>query len=84
MSSTCLTSRGRWLAGAAGCHWHRWAAERCVGWLEVPKGSLNHLRVLTPAAGSQSACQGWALEGGSGAEVLALRLDVAREAAVWK
>jgi hypothetical protein len=50
---------------AAGWHWHSWAAGRRVGWLEVPKGSLNHLRTLTPAAGSWSACQGWAVEGKS-------------------
>ena len=48
---------------AAGWHWHSWAAGRCVGWLEVPKGSLNDLRTPTPAAGSWPACQGWALEG---------------------
>ena len=36
-----------------------------MGWLEVPKGSLNHLRTLTPAAGPWSACQGWTLEGKS-------------------
>ena len=41
---------------AAGWHWHSWAAGRCVGWLGVPKGSLNHLRTLTPAAGPWSAC----------------------------
>ena len=36
-----------------------------MGWLEVPKGSLYHLRALTPADGSWSACQGWTLEGKS-------------------
>jgi hypothetical protein len=53
-----LDARGRALAGwwAAGWHWHSLAAGRRVGWLEVPKGSLNHLRTLTPAAGSRSAC----------------------------
>ena len=50
---------------AAGWHWHSWAAGRCVGWLEVPKGSLNHLRTPNPAAGSWAACQRWVLEGKS-------------------
>ena len=30
-----------------------------------PQGSLKHLRALTPAAGSCSACQRWVLEGKS-------------------
>ena len=63
-----LDERGRgsasWLA--AGWHWHSWAAGSRVGWLEVTKGSLNHLRALDPAAGSWSACQRWVLEGKSG------------------
>ncbi len=62
-----LDARGQGSASwrAADWHWHSWAAGRCVGWLEVPKGSLNHLRTLTPAAGPWSACQGWTLEGKS-------------------
>ena len=36
-----------------------------MGWPEVHKGSLKHLRALTPAAGSVSACQRWVLEGKS-------------------
>ena len=62
-----LDARGRGSASwrAAGWHWHSWAAGRCVGWLEVPKGSLNHLSALTPAAGAWSACQRWVLEGKS-------------------
>jgi len=36
-----------------------------VGWLEVPKGSLGHLRTLTHAAGSMPARRGWAMEGNS-------------------
>ena len=59
--------RGRGQAGwrAAGWNWHSWAAGSCVGWLEVHKGSLKHLRSRTPAAGSCSACQRWILEGKS-------------------
>ena len=59
--------RGRGQAGwrAAGWNWHSWAAGSCVGWPEVHKGSLKHLRTLTPAAGSCSACQRWVLEGKS-------------------
>ena len=59
--------RGRGQAGwrAAGWNWHSWAAGSCVGWPEVHKGSLKHLRALTPAAGSGSACQRWVLEGKS-------------------
>ena len=57
----CRQGSASWRA--AGWRWHSWAAGRCVGWLGVPKGSLNHLRTLTPAAGPWSACQGWVLEG---------------------
>ena len=62
-----LDARGQGSASwrPAGWYWHNWAAGRCVGWLEVPKGSLNHLSALTLAAGSWSACQRWVLEGKS-------------------
>ena len=57
--------RGRDQAGwrAAGWNWHSWAAGSCVGWPGAHKGSLKHLRTLTPADGSCSACQMGALEG---------------------
>ena len=57
-----IASAGCW---AAGWHWHSWAAGRCVGWLDVPKGSMNHLITLNPAAWPCFACQGWVLEGNS-------------------
>ena len=62
-----LDARGQGSASwrAAGWHWHSWAAGRCVGWLEVTKGSLNDLRTPNPAAGSWAACQRWVLEGKS-------------------
>ena len=62
-----LDARGQGSASwrPAGWYWHNWAAGRCVGWLEVPKGSLNHLSALTLADGSWSACQRWVLEGKS-------------------
>ena len=73
-----LDARGQGSASwrPAGWYWHNWAAGRCVGWLEVPKGSLNHLSALTPAAGAWASCQRWVLEGKSLMMVVALRLLV--------
>ena len=40
----------------ASCRWCMRAAGRCVGWLEGPEGSLNHIRTLTHALGSRYGC----------------------------